>query len=167
MSVIISVNTDDIIFSLLNEYNKYWEKQSIFGPKGNILFGTTFDIMKNILKYDKEQLDKYGSYYGTIMNGTFCFVTNDLDLLKAILIKNFDSFPDRFNFLKPPESDVRSKLITVTEGDDWKRIRCRITPAFTSGKLKKLVPVMQECSKELVKYLESFAVNTEEVLLKE
>ena len=29
-------------------------------------------------------------------------------------------------------------MVSVIQGDDWRRVRNRITPAFTTGKLKKV-----------------------------
>ena len=60
----------------------------------------------------------------------------DLDLIKQMLIKDFDYFVDK------PIFDLGNKylnsVLTQIEGDDWRRARHASTPVFTSGKMKKM-----------------------------
>lgn len=65
-----------------------------------------------------------------------------------------------------PES-LRGNFLTIKEGDEWRKIRQRCTPAFTSGKMKKLLPSMNHCAEELCEFLEPFAAGGKDVPLKE
>uniref|UniRef100_A0A914PSN4 Cytochrome P450 n=1 Tax=Panagrolaimus davidi TaxID=227884 RepID=A0A914PSN4_9BILA len=65
------------------------------------------------------------------------------------------------------KESLRANFLTVKRGDEWRRIRHRCTPAFTSAKMKKLLPSMNFCAKELCGFLETFAENGKEVPLKE
>ena len=42
------------------------------------------------------------------------------------------------------------KLVAALEGDDWKRVRAIMTPAFSTGKLKRMRPMLDECIDTLV-----------------
>ena len=125
------------------------------------------DLFKSIHEFDQKNIEKYGKTFGAIMNGVPDLVSQDLDVLKEVLIKNFDAFPDRYDMAKSTKSGLRESFLTVKQGDDWRRIRHRITPAFTSGKMKKLLPAMNHCSKELVNHLEQYAKSGNDVPLKE
>src|SRR6218665_3915420 len=41
----------------------------------------------------------------------------------------------------------------LNHGEDWKRIRSIATPAFTSGKLRKMFPLLKQSTDKLEKYL--------------
>jgi len=155
------------IYYYLNDHNEYWHKKGVPGPKGNILFGSMLEVFKSMHEFDKRNTEKYGKTFGTIMNGVPDIQSQDLDLIKEIVIKNFDSFPDRVNIARSKPDDIRGAFLTVKQGDDWRRIRHRITPAFTSGKMKKLLPAMNYCSNELVKYLDQYAKSGNDVPLKD
>lgn len=49
-----------------------------------------------------------------------------------------------------PDADLFSNALTVISGDHWKNVRSTISPAFTSGKLKQMVPLINECSENLL-----------------
>ena len=42
-----------------------------------------------------------------------------------------------FKFLEPID-----KMLSVVEGDEWKRIRNTLTPTFSAHKMKQMVPLM-------------------------
>ena len=94
-------------------------------------------------------------------------LVQDLDVLKEVLIKHFDAFPDRHDFGMSAKDDLRKSVLTAKQGDDWRRIRHKITPAFTSGKMKRLLPAMHYCSNELIQQLEKYAEDNSDVPLKE
>jgi len=151
----------------LNEYNNYWHKKGIPGPKGNVYNGSMMDMLTSINEFDKANVEKYGKVYGCVINGIPELVVQDLDILKDILIKNFEYFPDRAGCEKINKKDLRASFLTMKKGDDWRRIRHQITPAFTSGKMKKLIPVMKFCSDEFIKYLGKYAEDGTDIPLKD
>uniref|UniRef100_A0A915PCR4 Cytochrome P450 n=1 Tax=Meloidogyne floridensis TaxID=298350 RepID=A0A915PCR4_9BILA len=59
-------------------------------------------------------------------------------------------------------------MVSVVQGDDWRRVRNTITPAFTAAKLKKIIPTISESSNELINYISrKYVVTNEEIPLKE
>ncbi|CAG2107319.1 unnamed protein product [Medioppia subpectinata] len=64
---------------------------------------------------------------------------NDPELLRDILVKDFNSFPDHINNFHFGSSPL-SKMLFFMPGDQrWKRARNIITPGFTSGKLRAMM----------------------------
>ena len=52
-------------------------------------------------------------------------------------------------------------------GDDWKRLRSIMSPTFTSGKMKKMYPMIKDCLNEFLDVLEPAAKNRENINLKD
>jgi len=52
-------------------------------------------------------------------------------------------------------------------GSEWKTLRSKLTPTFTSGKMKMMFPALQECSKELKDLLKEPASRGEVVEMKD
>uniref|UniRef100_A0A915DZD5 Cytochrome P450 n=1 Tax=Ditylenchus dipsaci TaxID=166011 RepID=A0A915DZD5_9BILA len=50
-------------------------------------------------------------------------------------------------------SIIRNAMSIVT-GEDWKRIRSRVTPAFTTGKIKRVIPYFNKSTYDLVHVIE-------------
>jgi cytochrome P450 family 6 len=74
-------------------------------------------------------------------------VINDLELVKHILIRDFDHFTDNRTMDIGTSSEANkyaSGMMTNLAGSKWKKIRSLMTPAFTSGKLKTMLPLIQK-----------------------
>ena len=70
----------------------------------------------------------------------------DPELIKTILVKDFQLFPDRMTTYGQVDN-IMSKNLALLTGEDWKRIRAIISPTFTSGKMKRMYPMMKICVK--------------------
>ncbi len=86
-------------------------------------------------------------YLGTFSFGRPVLVVNDLDATRRVLISDFDHFADRrhVDFHQDTEaSKIMGRMLTVLTGDRWKRVRSALSPAFTSGKLKAMMPLINK-----------------------
>ena len=96
-------------------------------------------------------------YYGLF--GKPILVFRDLDVIKKVLIKDFDHFKNRAfadpDDLNPEVNKHFSNLLTMMKDDKWKIMRTMLTPIFTSGKIKATLPVVNEAAKALTKHFES------------
>ncbi|XP_063823146.1 cytochrome P450 6B6-like [Ostrinia nubilalis] len=76
-------------------------------------------------------------------------IIRNLELIKNILVNDFSSFYSRgFNTHKTVIEPLRKHLFSV-DGDLWRLLRQRMTPAFTSGKLKAMFPLIVERAEKL------------------
>ncbi|KAH8390163.1 hypothetical protein KR200_008412 [Drosophila serrata] len=73
----------------------------------------------------------------------------DLDLIKQVLIKDFHYFQDRGIFNNIRDDPLTGHLLTL-EGEEWKSMRQKLTPVFTSGKIKLMSGVVVEVGHQLV-----------------
>ena len=90
----------------------------------------------------------------------------DPELVKLIFVKDFNVFNQRFP-ITAAGHPVISKNLFNCEYDLWKTIRPVVSPTFTSGKMKKMFPLMNDCSKHLIDNLESHVQSGKEVIVKD
>ena len=73
-----------------------------------------------------------------------------------MLVKDFDHFVDRREFeidTTKEGNKIMSNMMTALKGEQWKRVRSIMSPAFTSGKLKAMVPLIQRVGDDLIEFL--------------
>lgn len=137
----------------------YWKKRGVLEVSPTPFFGNFMECMflkkspGHFLKelYDQAKGLPYIGFY--VLDKPFLLV-RDRELIKNILVKDFSYFNDRYG--SPDENDrLGYANIFFLKNPAWKQLRTKLTPHFTTGKLKKMFELMKECSKNLDTYLES------------
>ncbi|KAL6421554.1 hypothetical protein ACFW04_014294 [Cataglyphis niger] len=83
-------------------------------------------------------------------------VIADLELIRTVLTKEFASFHDRGMFCNK-KIDPLSGHLFLLPGKKWRNLRVKLTPTFTSGKIKQMFMILKECGEEFAKNLENKA----------
>ncbi|GLH06693.1 Cytochrome P450 6j1 [Gryllus bimaculatus] len=99
----------------------------------------------------KFYLDAVGKPY----IGMFAFhrpilLVRDADVIKSILVKDFNYFRDRTFSPDEKLDPMFTKNLFGLSGPRWRHIRVKLTPTFTSGKMKLMYEFVNECGKEMV-----------------
>lgn len=149
----------------------YWKKRNVPYVKPTFPFGNFKDVIfarkpigllfKHL--YDKLDGEKYGGTY-TFTQPSFFF--RDPDLIRNVLVKDFSSFHDR-GFYFDEERDPLSGHLFFLPGSKWRNLRVKLTPTFTSGKMKMMFQTLVDCGQELGDYLDEAADNEEIVEIKD
>jgi cytochrome P450 len=107
-----------------------------------------------------EQLQRiYNEHSDKPYVGIFAFdkpslLIRDLELVKNILVKDFQNFMDRTISFEDKFDPVFSKNIFVLDGQLWRHIRTKLTPVFTSRKMKTMFYLVDTSGKELADCLD-------------
>ncbi|KYN21324.1 PREDICTED: cytochrome P450 6k1-like [Trachymyrmex cornetzi] len=136
----------------------YWQRHGVstlpthwfFGHfKDAMLFRKSAGVVLSELHKQAENEDVLGIY---ILHKPFLILRNP-ELIKQIMIKDFNIFPNHY-FRGANNSDTISKwsLFSIRY-PEWKYLRSKMTPVFTSGKLKNLFQLMQESGEKMRDHL--------------
>ncbi|XP_005103001.1 cytochrome P450 3A24 [Aplysia californica] len=132
----------------------------VFGNLGLAIKHGIFDVQTVLYNMFRDQ--KCYGYYDT---RTPVLVVRDLDMLKDIFVKHFNSFNDRRTLFEQ-EPPLDKQLLSL-KGEDWKRVRNVVSPTFTSGKIKRMTPLVERNLKVLLDIVKAKQEGGEEVELKE
>ncbi|KAK4878619.1 hypothetical protein RN001_011125 [Aquatica leii] len=134
---------------------KFWKCLGVPYLKPTIPFGNAKEVF--FLKLSHSELAakhyKKAKAMGYKHVGLFGFTRPeympiDLEIIKNILVKNFNYFCDR-GFYVNEEDDPLSGNLFMLSGSKWKNIRAKLSPTFTSGKMKMMFSIVIECSQKL------------------
>uniref|UniRef100_A0AAT9UU18 Cytochrome P450 6PZ15 short isoform n=1 Tax=Maconellicoccus hirsutus TaxID=177089 RepID=A0AAT9UU18_MACHI len=140
-----------LYYRFKNNYT-YFERNGIPYIKPVLFFGNVADwvFMKKPLPVVHFELYKKlepHSFAGVYLGGKKTFLIRDAELVKNILVKDFACFRDRG--IKRDPHDILSRNLFMMRGDDWKNLRIKLTSTFTSGKMKMMFPLVDECGSRL------------------
>jgi len=127
----------------ITDRQNYWKKKGVPGPNSNFPLGT-YKIGSHAVY---EFVEHYNNYKG---QGPFCGLMNllnpnlvalDPGFLKDMFIRDFEYFPSRGVFYNEKLEPLSGNMFTL-EPVRWKILRHKLTPTFTSGKMKYMFPTL-------------------------
>uniref|UniRef100_A0A336LVD5 CSON003181 protein n=1 Tax=Culicoides sonorensis TaxID=179676 RepID=A0A336LVD5_CULSO len=159
------------IYLWIQKRFKYWSDHGIPCPSPSFPYGT----LK--MGKDREHTSQSNTrYYHAYKNkspicGLFftikpAILALDINLIKNILIKDFNYFHDRGVYFNDKADPLAGHIFNL-EGQRWKTLRAKLTPTFTSGKMKFMFPTMVNVGNEFVKTLNEEIGISNEIEMKE
>lgn len=159
-SIIVLTALMIIVYLYVTRNFKYWKKrgiEEIFPPTPFLGNFTECLLLKKAPAYFLKELYDQAKglpYIGFHILDKPILLVCDRELIKNILIKDFNIFYDRYNNTYPGDQLGCSNLFFI-RNPVWKMLRTKLTPFFTSGKLKKMFELMLNCGNNLRSYIES------------
>lgn len=151
-------------------YN-YWKDKGVCSQQPVIPFGNVRDSFFNKKHLgenfqDIYTLSKSQNFVGAYMIHRPVLVINDLDLIKTVLVKDFVHFSDHGFHIDEEIDPLAAHLFNIT-GEKWKNLRIKLTPTFTSSKMRKMFEIVASCSSEMMSFLENEVTGDSKIDLKE
>ena len=142
---------------------KFWQKRGIPYVKPTPFVGNFKECAfqkVNIGKYLQHIYEEHSDkpYVGIFSFDKPILLIRDLELVKNILVKDFQYFIDRITSFDEKLDPLASKSLFTIKGQLWRHRRTNLTPVFTSGKMKMMFYLVDTCGKELADCLESASV---------
>lgn len=150
-----------LCLAMIYLYNKrcftYWKKKKVPTPKPNFIFGNSqnplarktpaFEHIKDI--YDEMRLQKY-NYCGLYTFTKPAFLPIHPEYMRHIMCKDFSHFVDRGMYFDEKNDPLSAHLLSLG-GEKWKYLRSRLTPTFSTGKIKMMTTALIECANQMLK----------------
>nr|XP_020658073.1 cytochrome P450 3A24-like isoform X2 [Pogona vitticeps] len=141
-------------------YN-FFKKLGIPGPRPLPFVGTFLEYRHGLNDFDLKCHQKYGTIWGIFDGRQPLLAILDPSIIKTILVKEFYThFTNRRDFGLNGELDTS---ILIVADEHWKRIRTVLSPTFTSGRLKEMMPIINRYGEILVKTVQKKVENNESV----
>lgn len=144
---------------------KYWKKRGILQITPTPFFGNFKEclFLKKAPAYFLKEIHEetkglpYVGFY--VLDKPFLLI-RERELVKNVLVKDFNYFSDRYMSADPNDRIGYANLFFM-RNPTWKTIRTKLTPFFTSGKMKKMFDLMLVCVKNLDDHLDSLKLEGE------
>ncbi|XP_011875040.1 PREDICTED: probable cytochrome P450 6a14 isoform X3 [Vollenhovia emeryi] len=149
----------------------FWRKRGVFYlepvvPTGNITNLILGKVQVGVFLHDIYIKYKHHGVIGTYSLFKPNLIIADHDLVQTVLTKEFASFHDRGTYCNEKLDPLSAHLFSMP-GKKWRNMRVKMTPTFTSGKLKQMFPILQECGEKLAEYLECKAKMKDSIEVKD
>lgn len=156
-------------FSVLRFIFNYWTRLGFPSIANNIPLGCLGPVIRQhqgmgALVRDLHLTAK-DPVVGLYFLGRPALLVRDPELLKRVLITDFEHFTDRGLHYDEENDPVGAHLFAMP-GQQWKDLRAKLTPTFSTGKLKFMFNTINDKSQECLKYLNKFTETQDEVEIK-
>ncbi|KAJ8666988.1 hypothetical protein QAD02_008650 [Eretmocerus hayati] len=131
----------------------------LFGNWFHCIFGLTHPVERTTFFYEKYKNEKI---VGIFQNHTPRLIIRDRQLIRDVLIKDFDTFPERGVHIHKQVEPLSHHLFTMKR-DLWQPMKMALLPAFSVGKLKESIDIVWKIAEEFSTYLETVADPSSEV----
>nr|CAD7440164.1 unnamed protein product [Timema bartmani] len=147
-----------VLYLYMSRHYNYWKKKGVPHLKPSPYIGN----LKQLLRIKECPGQFLASLYfkgvGKPYFGFFIFdrpalIIRDPELIKHILLKEFHHFTDRFATADEKIDPMGGKNIFLIKGSRWRHLRSNLSTTFSSGKLKRMFPLVVKCAQDLRDYV--------------
>lgn len=158
MNYFIAASLVGFVIYLINKYLlSYWSRNGFKQLEPTFFVGDiakVFMLKKSMGEYFQEVYEQHKQHkaVGLYFSYRPALLVNDPEVIQDMLIRDFASFHDR-PFHVDEENDPLSGHLFSLSGQKWRDLRIKLSPTFTSGKLKGMFPIIKNCGQVLDEYL--------------
>ncbi|KAK7866093.1 hypothetical protein R5R35_011611 [Gryllus longicercus] len=89
-------------------------------------------------------------------------MVRDPELIKVIAVKEFDSFVNHRSFASEKNDPIMGRNLFNLKDQTWKDLRSTMSPAFTTSKIKTMMPLISQCAAQFTATLREKYLSSEE-----
>lgn len=139
------------IYVWFQRNHSYWQRKGIPYIQPTRIIGNTLPVFTQSNSFGLHISSVYSdprmeneAVVGIYVINKPGLVIREPELIKSVLIKDFNRFTNRYGRTDPHYDALGSSNLFFVRNPQWKEIRTKLTPVFTSGKMKQMYPLMQE-----------------------
>uniref|UniRef100_A0A182MMT4 Cytochrome P450 n=1 Tax=Anopheles culicifacies TaxID=139723 RepID=A0A182MMT4_9DIPT len=148
-----------IAYLYMRSRHSYWRDRGIPYVRGktHLIMGHMEHFNTKHASYINQDLYRDLKSRGEAFGGMSFFllpglILVDPELIKTVLVKDFNVFHDR-GVYNDAKADPLSAHLFAIEGQEWRLLRQKLTPTFTSGRMKQMFGTIQQVAEEFLRYM--------------
>ncbi|CAH0395389.1 unnamed protein product [Bemisia tabaci] len=145
------------IYAYVTSTFDYWRRHGVVHPKPLPFFG----IIKPLITFQMTSGQLFQNIYNNYPNEPFvgiwmirkpALLVRSPEVIGDILVKQFQKFVDRGHKFDERREPITANLVTLT-GDRWRYLRQKLSPVFSTGKLRLMTDLVVKCGEALNRHV--------------
>ncbi|XP_016978460.1 probable cytochrome P450 6d5 [Drosophila rhopaloa] len=153
IGIVLLIGAITLLYVYLKWTFSYWDRKGFPSIGRSIPFGALEAVTKGKRSFGLAIHDLYKTtkepVVGLYLTVRPALLIRDAQLAHDVLVKDFASFHDRGVYVDE-KNDPMSASLFAMEGASWKALRTKLTPSFTSGKLKAMFETSNSVGDKLI-----------------
>ena len=166
------------IFGDYNDPFDYWKDKNVPSPDKKLQQAYNWNEITRKRASAYRYLEEYKMYPNQRFYGGYDWfsqvltIRDDFDLIKSILVDDFDHFQKtRFSIFADTlpvnrTEEIVFKSTTVVYGKEWKKVRSVFKPIFNMDNLELMIPSIRSSNAKLEKLIDLYAADSSNMELK-
>jgi len=147
-----------LYFHFTRNFN-FWQKIGVPYVKPTPFVGNLKDcvMLKTTMGQQLQRIyNEHGDkpYVGIFSFDKPSLLVRDVEMVKNILVKDFQTFVDRTFSVEKKLDPLFGNILFAVRGQLWRHLKTNLTSVFTSRKMKMMFYLVDTCGKELADCLE-------------
>lgn len=156
MLILLLIGVLCALYIFAKRHYSQWERLGFASDEAVIPLGSLPKVFHKERHFGLVMADIYERFQDKAV-GIYMFfkpaiLLRDATLVRQILTSDFGSFHDRGLYVDEKNDPMSANLFSL-EGQSWRSLRTKLTPSFSSGKLKGMFETVDEVGDKLINYL--------------
>ena len=135
-----------LLFLWIKHHYSYWARNNVQFIKPVPVVGNIADILTMKKGFPEQMWHFYrqcsAPLVGIYMATRHALLLRDLELIKRVMIKDFHLFSNLSVTLDSHSDPLGDNNLFFLRNPKWRLVRNKLSPVFSSGKLKQMFPLM-------------------------
>jgi len=160
-----------LVYIFLKYVYSYWNRKGFRNVQPKLIYGNFKPLIDRQRSFGTLIRDLYWESVASPYIGIYLFfrpalLIRDVNIVKRILTTDNASFYDRGTYCNKAKDPMSANLFTL-RGREWKELRTKMTPLFSSGQLKNMFPTLLREGENFADHLQAAADANDVVEMKD
>lgn len=148
-----------IYYFLFRRNSDYWKKRDVVQESSFTALGPILKLFlgdRSLPEMIKDIYDKHPTepYVGLLWGSKPALLLRDPELVQHVFTTDFQSFHSRGFVTNPEDDKLADNILFMEDYPKWKLIRQKLSPVFTSSRLKNMFYILEHSSRDFARFVE-------------
>lgn len=157
MLIFAIICLSSICYILVKRHYTQWQRLGIpTDGEPSFLYGSLIKVRRQELPLGLLLAEIYHKFQAKFVGIYLLFkptiLVRDAEMSRQIMTTAFESFHDRGIYVDEEYNPMSANLLTL-KGKKWRELRSKLTPSFSSGKLKGMFGTVEDVAQKLIDHM--------------